>query len=131
MEYLILILTLNSAPGAVPPAKLAHAIIAYSKQYNVNPVLVAKIVMVESKGKETAKNKRSDDHGLMQINAKTAKAIGINQKCLYDWRCNLRHGVQILAKLKRPCQYNVGVSGIRRHGISRCLKYESKLASIK
>lgn len=131
MEYLISLLLMHSAPGAVPAEELAHEIMVQSKHYNVDPVLVAKVVIVESRGKAAAKNRRSSDHGLMQINARTAKALGISQACLYDWRCNLRHGVQMLAKLKRPCHYNVGPSGPARHGFGMCLKYEQKLAGIK
>lgn len=128
LSALIIFITAHAAPNAVPPAQLATAILAEATAQGVRPKLVAKVMLQESRGVATAYNKASKDYGLMQINERTAKALRLSKACLANWKCNLKAGVSILAKAKRPCHYNVGATGALKYP-GLCLKYETKLAS--
>lgn len=131
MELLIALLLNNLGPGAVPKAQLATAIIEVSNKYKVDPVLVAKIIVVESRGNPKAFNKRTQDYGLMQINVNTARSLGITQTCLFNWRCNLEQGAKILSSFNRPCRYNVGTTKVLAgKRLQNCIRYERKLASV-
>lgn len=128
LQALITFFGIHSAPAAIPAPELAAAVLAESKAAGVDSTLVAKVIMQESRGMATATNKRTKDFGLMQINEKTAAGLKITKECLNNWRCNLRHGVKLLAKASRPCAYNLGAAGAIRWPKS-CIKYETKLAS--
>lgn len=128
LQALITFFSMHSAPAAIPAPELAAAVLQESKAAGVNSALVAKVIMQESRGVATATNKRTKDFGLMQINDKTAAGLKITPQCLENWRCNLRQGVRLLAKAKRPCAYNLGATGAIRWPKS-CMKYEMKLAS--
>ena len=123
-------LSLHSAPGAVPAKELASAIMHEAVQQDVNPKLIAQVIMQESRGLEAAMNKRTHDYGLMQINERTAESMHISVTCLFSWRCNLKQGVRILSKARRPCHYNTGATGALRWPL-KCLSYETKLASFQ
>lgn len=111
--------------AAIPAHELAHAIVQEAAIAAVDPVLVAKIVMVESRGRPDAVSD-TNDIGLMQINA----IHGIEERCLLDWRCNLKAGVAILAQFRnhRPCAYNVGYRYKTR--LTKCLQYEARLDKV-
>ena len=128
IEVLTTLIMAHAAPGAVPTQELAAAIVQESARQGVDARLVAQILLQESRGKANAYNKASKDHGIMQINEKTAKAANISQECLKNWRCNLRQGVRIIAKAHRPCAFNLGNTGAKKWTKS-CIKYETKLAS--
>ncbi|QIB28150.1 lytic transglycosylase domain-containing protein [Caloranaerobacter azorensis] len=79
----------------------------YSYKYNIDPILVASIIKVESKYYKEAKSYRGAK-GLMQISPITgrwaAKEIGIlnyNEDCLYDPEINIMIGCWYLNKLKK------------------------------
>lgn len=131
LDLVLLLLLKHGAPGAVPAKELAPAIIAISEQYNLDPIQVTQIILVESKGKANAINKTSHDYGLMQIHDVTAKAYGASKTCLMLWRCNLGVGVLILSDLSRTCRYNVGSGPLLGRKLTNCLTYEHKLANIK
>jgi len=127
---LALFLTFNS-PKAVPAKALAEHVEKVSKNANIDPVLLAQIIIVESKGVPYAYNKRSKDHGIMQINNATARSMGLSRKCLYSWKCNVEAGALILSSLKRngklqACHYNTGPKGHIKKPTA-CKKYQSKL----
>lgn len=128
-EAILALLIAHAAPQAVEPAKLAHEIMVVSKQYNADPELLTRIILVESRGIANAYNSHSADHGLMQINSRTARAYGIPHSCLYDWKCNLRAGARLVAKLRRPCHYNTGAVGAKKYP-KQCLRYEKNLANL-
>lgn len=128
IEVLTTLIMAHAAPGAVHPHELATAILQESSAQGVDARLVARIMLQESRGKANAYNKRSKDSGIMQINERTAQDLGITKECLQNWRCNLRQGVRILTKAKRPCAYNLGAVGAKRWPKS-CIKYETKLAA--
>lgn len=111
--------------AAVPAHELAHAIVAEAAVAGVDPVLVAKVVMVESRGRPDAVSE-TGDIGLMQINP----VHGVPEDCLLDWRCNLKAGVAVLAQFKRhrPCAYNVGYR--YRTRMTKCLLYERRLDTV-
>ncbi len=122
----------NASPKAVQPKVLAPVIIRLSKQYDVNPDTIVRIILIESKGIASAYNKRTNDYGLMQINGRTAKAYGLSKACLRNWECNLEAGIRVLADIRdgRVCRYNVGSGRLHKAKLSRCITYERKLASI-
>lgn len=126
----------NLAPDAVPVKDLAKEVLKVSRAHQVDPLLVARIIVVESRGRANAKNSRTDDYGLMQINKATQIAYGVSDDCMKDWKCNLDAGVKILSdmlKMKgsRPCMYNVGPRGRFEKYKTACEKYEVKIASVE
>jgi hypothetical protein len=128
------ILVGNLAPGALPPSILAPAIIEAANKHDVDAHLLARIVVVESGGRPDAFNAVTGDHGLVQINAKTAALYGIKPSCLKDWKCNLDASAQILGDLMRikgarHCLYNLGPKGRFEKYRTACERYETKLAS--
>lgn len=133
MEWLIvLMLQKHAVPGAVPASVLAPAIVRTAEKYNLDPVLITKLIMVESRGLPQALNRNSKDYGLMQINVNTAKAYGYSAKCLMAWQCNLDAGAKILVDLKkhkgyRACMYNLGPRKARVNP-ETCARYEQRLA---
>jgi soluble lytic murein transglycosylase-like protein len=121
------------AKDAVKAPLLAQAIVATSAHYGVDEQLVMQIVVVESRGREKAFNKRTKDFGLMQINKATAALYGFKESCLMNWRCNLEAGIIILRDLQdykkyRPCTYNVGPRWAKKE--KACHRYEKALALI-
>lgn len=133
LEIIITILTVYSAPNAVPPTQLAVEIIKQSAIHHLDPVVVTAIVLQESKGVELAYNPTSHDFGLMQINATTARSLNISNICLQSWKCNLKVGTAILANLAkytdfRMCHYNTGRVGSKRNNYKKCIAYEALLA---
>lgn len=131
MNSVILALLINNlAPGAVSPHALAAEILLVAEEYDVNPETVARIIIIESRGLEHAYNKRTNDHGLMQLNGRTMQLYGISMHCAMSWRCNLHTGALILSHTKRVCQYNVGTAPLKGTLLKNCLKYERKLANL-
>ena len=120
----------HSVPQAVPPKELAPVILKLSKQYRLDAVLVASIVLIESKGDANAFNSRTLDYGLMQINHRTARAYGVGPACLMHWPCNLETGMRVLADFgtRRPCSYNVGYKKLKGATLLACESYENKIA---
>lgn len=124
----------HSAPGAVAAEPLARAVYKLSEQYDVDPELVVKIIIVESKGRAGAINKKSSDYGIMQVNKSTAWLYGFSNECLMNWRCGLEAGIIVLSDLQdskkyRHCSYNTGLKWEKK--ITACRKYESLLALVK
>ncbi len=122
------------AHGAVPVRQLAALISRLAKKYDIDQNLISKVLLQESRGLEYAYNAKSDDHGIMQINGKTADSRHISMSCLYDWKCNLEQGVRIISDLQlkkdfRICLYNVGPHGAAKH-MDKCINYERKLACL-
>ena len=129
------ILVGNLAPKAIPASVLAPAIIKAAQNHDVDPKLLARIVIVESKGLPTAFNAETGDHGLVQINSKTAALYNISSSCLNNWRCNLDAAALILSDLMqmknaRACLYNLGPKGRFVKYAAACNRYESKLAAL-
>lgn len=125
----------HASKGAVPTHDLQIAIRKVAIKYKQDPVLIAKIVMLESGGIANAENKVSNDYGIMQLNRRTSQLYFITEACVNDWRCNLDAGVMILADLSRYetfrlCSYNIGPRRPKAARLIKCLKYEQKLASI-
>lgn len=100
----------------------------------VDPVLITRLVLLESHGLRHAYNKKTLDSGAMQINKHTAKAYGLHSKCLYDIRCNIKAGIRILKDMQkwknyRVCSFNVGRNIDAKK--EKCYAYERKLNSFK
>lgn len=130
MEATILALLLtHSAPGSVDAHRLAPAIIAVSAKYNLDPELVTRIILTESRGRANAINLKTEDYGLMQINIKTATAMGVSKQDLMVWQKNIQIGAKVLSQMDRICRYNVGTAKLQGPRLERCTKYERKLAS--
>lgn len=124
------------ALGAAPAYKVIPEILKASKAYNVSAVLILKILLVESAGKAAAVNKKTADHGIMQINHRTAKYLNLSKVCVLDISCSINAAVAYLKTMQlrknyRHCMYNVGPNGLKRGKIKACLSYERKLANIK
>lgn len=123
----------HASPSAVPVLSLSNEIHRLAKLYDVPELLIARVLLQESRGVEWAFNEKSADNGLMQINTGTADFLGLDFDCLYNWKCNLEAGVRILATVKhKPCLYNVGLRGLKSlKGRQKCFAYEQKLEAIK
>lgn len=121
MELILALLVSNCKGNHLP--ELAQAIIA---QDEVQPVLLAKVIIIESRCKPDAYNAESDDAGIMQLN----RVHGLSDTCRFNWRCSLEHGARLLAQARRPCEYNLGRIGAMRNP-ETCLRYEKKLDSIE
>jgi len=122
-------LLLKHAPDA--PIGLVDAICEESRLAGINYETVVRIVIIESRGRPYAFNKKSRDYGVMQINYYTARSMGLSKECLWDWRCNLHAGVSILASTRRVCYYNLGPKFLNEVRMRACKRYEDKVASIK
>lgn len=115
-------------------AQLATVVQREACYFKVNPILVAKIIIIESNGDIHAYNSKSHDYGLMQINESTAEEYKVPADCLLDLECHVHHGVYILAALTdrrnfRPCMWNVGPAGVVAH-YKACVQYERKLGAL-
>lgn len=121
----------HGAKDMVNPKELAPAILYMAQYYDVDYTTITQVILVESRGREGAFNKRTKDYGLMQVNAHTAKAYEADTGCLFNWRCNLRLGVEILSVAKRLCHYNLGPRHLTVTRMRKCLIYERKIASVK
>lgn len=113
---------------APAPFETAVLIINIAREENVDPMLLAKVIVVESRGNPTAVNKKTRDYGIAQINLKSHPQV--SYKCAMNKACGLRAGAKILAKTIRPCQYNVGKKTLNEIRLKKCLQYERKLANI-
>jgi hypothetical protein len=112
--------------------EMSKAIIQQSHAYHVDPILVTKVLIVESHGNTDAYNAKTHDHGLMQLNDRTLLQHNISLQCAYNWWCNLEQGIKLLSKAKRPCAYNLGNRGSQdKSKTKQCLRYEKKLSNIK
>ncbi len=120
----------HGARSMVDPKELAPAILYNAQYFDVDYMTVTKVVLVESGGRAKAYNKRTKDYGIMQVNAKTARWYEADVECLFDWRCNLRLGVEILSNAKRLCSYNLGNSRLDEKRMVKCLVYERKVTSL-
>lgn len=134
-ESILALIVAHSASKAVDPTVLAGVIYTISNAYAVDPVLVTKIMLVESKGVQWAYNKRGPDYGLMQLNWRTLRAYNVPRAHRFTVEHNIEVGVQYLAQLMqrkdfKPCMYNLGPTGAKKHPKS-CLTYTRKLDSIK
>lgn len=122
------------APNSVPLDALATYIYLLAERYDVSASHIARIVLHESKGVEMAFNRRTLDHGIMQLNGRTLAHRRITMACAYSWKCALEEGVKLLAEIQqkpgyRACMYNVGPNGVQKK-IKNCLKYEKSLAKL-
>lgn len=72
---LIVIFNITTIAKSVFPIKYKNYIVKYSKEYNLDPYLVAAIIKTESNFKEDAKSNK-DAQGLMQLTPDTAEWIG-------------------------------------------------------
>lgn len=113
--------------------KLALSIYKVSRKHNINQRLLTQIMLVESRGNVKAYNRKTKDHGLMQVNDATAKAYGFSRIKLYEADYALNAGATVLADLKkykgyRPCMYNLGPRVLKGERLKKCLLYEKKLA---
>ena len=124
MQAIISLLMAFSGPKAIPPQQLAPAIIKEAKANHVDPILLTKIILVESKANRNARF--NHDHGIMQIN-EVHKLSGL---CLYNWQCNLHEGARILAQSGSICAYHLGKRGEKKYP-KECLTYLEKIDSIK
>ncbi len=133
MNALILsLLMANSAPGAIPAKHLATAIMKEARYFNEDPLMLTKLILIESKGLSMAYNAKTQDFGILQINIKTAASLHLDSACLLDWKCNLHMGTSIWHNLHkyqdfRPCMYNTGYKGAKKYP-KTCQQYEQRLA---
>ncbi len=123
----LIFLTLFNAK-APTPFETAVLIVNIAREENVDPMLLAKIVVIESRGNPSAINKRTKDYGIAQINLKSHPQV--SEACAMNKACGLRAGAKILARAKKPCAYNLGAKGSLNNPKS-CLQYHLKLANVK
>ena len=81
--------------------KIADIVYTKSLELNVDPRLVAAILMQESHYKLSAVNKKSADYGIAQINKHTVKSLRLDKsRLLSDLGYSITAGVTVLASLK-------------------------------
>lgn len=121
----------KASPKAVPAKELAPVILRASLRYGINYRLLTSVLLLESRGVASAYNKRTKDYGIMQINIKTAHAMGLSTACLMNYECNVYAGAKILSEINdgQLCRYNIGTAPIR-YGkrLLSCQRYERKIA---
>lgn len=83
------------------PAKYSNYVIEYSKEYNVNPMLVLAVMKAESNFNENAKSKK-DARGLMQITGSTGEWIA-EQLDINNFNVNMLNDPQ--TSIKFACWY--------------------------
>ncbi len=132
MGLILALLMNNLAPGSIPAEKLAIAIMEAAHKHNIDPVVLTKIVLVESNGLEKAHNAASSDFGIAQINKYTARSMGVLHTCLMNYKCNLNTAAKIISDMKkfRVCMYNLGPKGKHKKYETACLRYERKISSL-
>lgn len=111
------------------PFETAVLIVNIAREESVDPLLLAKIVVVESRGNPLAVNKKTKDYGIAQINLKSHPQV--TYACAMNKACGLRAGAKILAKTKRACHYNTGKAKFNPRRLQKCLRYEEKLAKVE
>jgi len=80
-----------------------------SRKYRISPKIVRAVIHVESRGRVSAYNKRSKDYGLLQINEKNIKALGLDKKRLTtDYVYSLEQGIKILVWFKDRYESKLG-----------------------
>lgn len=119
----------------------------YSELYNIDKSLLRAIAKVESNfnpnavnlnpdNPATAKNEGSRDIGLMQINEKTAVALGVSDN-LYSPTVSIETACKLIVSLKKELgdklslltlisAYNIGAPRVKRDGIIN-VSYTSKV----
>ncbi len=121
----------KASPKAVPAHLLAPVILRASLKYGIHYRLLTSVLLLESRGIASAYNKRTKDYGIMQINVKTARAMGLTMTCLMDYQCNVYAGARILSEINDGliCRYNMGTASVR-YGkrLIMCQAYERKVA---
>lgn len=126
---LIIILIVLSAISIFYPLDYIEYIDKYSKEYNIDPILVASIINVESKYNKDAISPK-DARGLMQIGPTTGEWAGeelnienYNSNMLFIPETNIRIGTWYLAKLRSEfgdnldlilAAYNAGSGNVQK-----------------
>jgi soluble lytic murein transglycosylase-like protein len=121
---------------AIPPKVLAPILWKASLRYKIHPSVLMAVIMHESRYDVNAHNRRTHDHGLMQINGRTAKSLALNNSCLYNVECNVMAGASVLAYMKRRfghernwiARYNVGTHP-KKSNNSTYLAYAAKVGA--
>lgn len=131
-RILIIVIILVIALSAVAflfPLDYVDYINKYSREYDIDPLLVSAIINVESKYKKDAVSPK-DARGLMQIGPTTGKWAGeelnienYNENMLFIPETNIRIGVWYLSKLKNQfgdnldlilAAYNAGSGNVQK-----------------
>jgi hypothetical protein len=121
------IIALLISAGVPEPTRTAVLISQVAKDEQVNAIVLAKLVIVESRGRSGAINFETGDYGIAQVNLHTHPEYSVT--CLLDAKCGLQAGARVFKKAKRLCAYNLGNLGATRHP-EACEKYEAKFASL-
>lgn len=117
-----------------PVQQLAPKLLRGWHKHGIRPELMMRILAVESKFDLNAYNAATDDYGLVQLNARTARAMGVTTECQLAWPCLLEAGYAVAAySLKRGniCFYNTGPGPLRGKRKFNCNRYLTKLEGIK
>jgi soluble lytic murein transglycosylase-like protein len=140
MKTLVLPLVLTLGPVVqaknLQPPELKTQIIKLSMEFHLDPELVARIIMVESRGRLTATSK-TGDIGLMQVNPHNVAHYNWSPKKIKtDTAYSIRAGLIVLTALRRQyktrepatwvCRYNIGTRTMPH----ACLRYLNKLAAV-
>lgn len=103
--FLLLALSFKGILRSFFPIEYEDTIIKYSKEYNVDPNLIAAVIKAESKYNAKAQSPKGA-MGLMQIMPETgdwiAETIGIenyNSEMLWDYETNIKMGTWYLSNL--------------------------------
>ncbi len=122
----------KASPKAVPAKELAPVILRASLKYGIDYRLLTSVLLLESRGVAAAYNKKTRDYGIMQINVKTAHAMGLSMTCLMNYKCNIDAGAKIISTIDdgKICRYNVGTGNLLGRLLHNCARYERKVAGM-
>lgn len=110
---ILIILIVPTAVKKLYPFKYSDYIYEYSKEYNLDPYLVAAVIKTESNFRPNAKSAK-DAYGLMQITPETAKWLAekmnienFSVDMLNQPKFNIRMGCWYLNDLKKEFKNNM------------------------
>ncbi len=131
---MVLVLIVKLSLDLIYPLNYRKYINQYSKEYDLDPFLVAAVINVESKYDERAKSSKNA-RGLMQIGEQTGlwaseelEIEGYEEDLLYDPETNIKIGTWYLNKLNKEFQENLDLVLAAYNGgsgnVSKWLKEE-------
>lgn len=93
------------------PIKYSEYVEKYSKEYDIDPLLIYSVIKAESNFESTVKS-NSGAIGLMQLMETTAKEVdkSVNVYDLYNSETNIRLGIEYFSKLLNHYNQNINLS---------------------
>lgn len=113
----LMVLTAFEASADDGTANIKRLITKYSKQYGVEREVLSCVLKIESNYRMGLVSE-TEDYGMSQINAKTAKMYGFNLiRLLSDVDYSIKAGAIVLADFKRSFKRDEVVNWVGRYNI--------------